>query len=71
MRIFERFERSVSPREYGGLGLGLWIVRQIVEAHGGSVGVRSQLGSGSEFWVELPLLRVGASRVRGPDEVKA
>lgn len=71
VRIFERFERSVSPREYGGLGLGLWIVRQIVEAHGGSVGVRSQLGSGSEFWVELPLLRVGASRVRGPDEVKA
>jgi two-component system, LuxR family, sensor kinase FixL len=54
-RIFERFERLVSSRQYGGLGLGLWIVRQIVEAHGGSISVWSQPGAGSIFTVDLPL----------------
>jgi PAS domain S-box-containing protein len=54
-RIFERFERAVSERHYGGLGLGLYIVRQIVQAHGGEVGVDSSPGAGSRFWVELPL----------------
>ncbi|HUL57973.1 MAG TPA: ATP-binding protein [Anaeromyxobacteraceae bacterium] len=53
-RIFERFERAVSSREYGGLGLGLWIVRSIVEAHGGAVSVASAPGAGSTFTVELP-----------------
>ncbi|MEZ0230694.1 MAG: sensor histidine kinase [Planctomycetota bacterium] len=53
-RIFERFERAVSERSFGGLGLGLWIVRQIVEAHGGEVTVESQLGAGARFKVELP-----------------
>lgn len=57
-RIFARFERAVSQRSYGGLGLGLWIVRQIVEAHGGSVQVASAAGQGSTFVVELPRLRV-------------
>jgi PAS domain S-box-containing protein len=54
-RIFERFERAVSSRHYGGLGLGLWIVRQIVEAHGGFIRVASSPGQGAEFTVELPL----------------
>ncbi|MCP3143625.1 GAF domain-containing sensor histidine kinase [Pyxidicoccus xibeiensis] len=53
-RIFERFERAVSQRRYGGLGLGLYVARQIVEAHGGSIVVRSQLGQGSTFTVFLP-----------------
>jgi signal transduction histidine kinase len=54
-RIFEKFERAVSERHYGGFGLGLWIVRQIVEAHGGSIHVTSETGKGSTFVVELPL----------------
>ncbi len=53
-RIFERFERAVPERHYGGFGLGLWIVRQIVEAMGGSVHVDSELGEGSTFIVRLP-----------------
>lgn len=54
-RIFERFERAVSSRHFGGLGLGLWIVRQVVEAHGGHIRVVSAPGEGAEFTVELPL----------------
>jgi signal transduction histidine kinase len=53
-RIFERFERAVSLRHYGGLGLGLYIVRRIVEAHGGQVVVESVPGQGSVFTVCLP-----------------
>jgi signal transduction histidine kinase len=54
-RIFERFERAVSASHYGGLGLGLYICRRIVEAHGGSIRVESQPGAGATFVVELPL----------------
>ena len=53
-RIFERYERGVSARHYAGLGLGLFIVRTIAEAHGGRVSVRSTLGQGSTFTVEIP-----------------
>jgi signal transduction histidine kinase len=53
--MFQRFERASSARNYGGLGLGLYIVHQIVEMHGGTVSVESELGAGSRFTVELPL----------------
>jgi signal transduction histidine kinase len=53
-QIFERFERAVSSRNYGGLGLGLYIVKRIVEAHGGTIRVESQPGEGALFAVELP-----------------
>jgi signal transduction histidine kinase len=54
-RIFERFTRAVPPRCYPGLGLGLWIVRSLVEAQGGSVRVASGLGQGATFTVRLPV----------------
>ncbi len=52
-RIFEQFERA-APDTLGGLGLGLWIVRHLVEAHGGTVTLTSTPGSGSQFTVRLP-----------------
>lgn len=54
-RIFERFERAVSPDHYGGLGLGLYISHRIVVAHGGAITVDSRPGEGTCFTVELPL----------------
>ena len=54
-RLFERFERAVSERNYGGLGHGLYICRTIVEALGGTIGVESEVGKGATFQVRLPL----------------
>jgi PAS domain S-box-containing protein len=53
-RIFERFERAVSARNYGGLGLGLWTCKRIVEALGGEIDVDSEPGQGAVFTVTLP-----------------
>jgi PAS domain S-box-containing protein len=52
-RIFEKFERAV-PANYGGLGLGLYVTRQLILAHGGSISVASVLDTGSTFEVVLP-----------------
>jgi PAS domain S-box-containing protein len=54
-RIFERFERAVSSRHFGGLGLGLWVVREVASAMGGRATVQSTPGEGSTFIVSLPL----------------
>jgi signal transduction histidine kinase len=53
-RIFKPFERGVSERHYGGLGLGLYLVKTIAEGLGGSVGFISTPGAGSRFRVDLP-----------------
>ena len=52
--IFDRFERLNSNQNVGGLGLGLYIVKQIVEGHGGSVTVESETGQGTTFIIKLP-----------------
>jgi PAS domain S-box-containing protein len=54
-RIFGKFERAVPVRQYGGFGLGLYIVHQLVEALGGAVDAESTPGQGATFTVELPL----------------
>jgi signal transduction histidine kinase len=53
-RIFERFERAVPATNYSGFGVGLWIVREFVDAHGGSIRVDSAPGRGATFVVTLP-----------------
>lgn len=53
-RIFEPFERGASAAHHGGLGMGLYISRKIVEAHDGTIAVESSPGRGSTLRVELP-----------------
>ena len=53
-RIFGKFERAASQRNYGGLGLGLWITRELVELMNGQVRVESSPGHGATFIVSLP-----------------
>jgi signal transduction histidine kinase len=60
-KIFERFYQvdSSPTRRYGGAGMGLAIVKEVVEAHGGRVTVESELGKGSTFCFTLPIWREG------------
>jgi PAS domain S-box-containing protein len=54
-RIFERFERVASARHYGGMGLGLYVARQIAEAHSGTITASNLPGKGARFTVRLPV----------------
>jgi len=58
-KIFDRFERAKASKNIGGLGLGLFIVKSITEAHKGRIHVESEPGRGAKFIVELPLDREG------------
>jgi two-component system sensor histidine kinase VicK len=55
-RIFDRFYRGDKPQKLGikGSGIGLTIVKQIVEAHGGSIAIESEVGKGSRIMVRFP-----------------
>ena len=53
-KIFDRFERATSNESVGGLGLGLYIVKQIIEGHHGDIQVQSEVGEGTVFTVMLP-----------------
>ncbi|TMA16519.1 MAG: HAMP domain-containing histidine kinase [Deltaproteobacteria bacterium] len=68
-RIFGRFQRAASIRNYGGLGLGLYITRHIVEAHRGTIAVASSVGEGSTFSIDLPRFGLAPAanrnRIRG------
>lgn len=55
VRVFKRFERAVSVKNFSGIGLGLYITNQLIAAHGGTIRVESHLGRGAAFIVKLPL----------------
>jgi len=60
-RLFRRFERASSLRHYGGLGLGLFLIREIATAHGGTVSAENAPDGGAVFRVRLPLRTEGAT----------
>jgi two-component system sensor histidine kinase VicK len=55
-KIFERFERATASRNISGLGLGLFIVKQVVAGHQGSIGVESIEGTGTKFFLDIPAI---------------
>ncbi len=69
-RIFDKFYQAdqTLSRRTGGCGLGLSIVKFILDAHGGTIGVKSQPGKGSTFTVRLPALNAAASQKAPEDE---
>ncbi|HET7436567.1 MAG TPA: ATP-binding protein [Thermoanaerobaculia bacterium] len=70
-QVFERFHRGrqVSSTNYGGLGLGLYITKQIVERHGGSIWVDSKEGAGTTFFFSLPADVTASSGTTSPAQV--
>jgi signal transduction histidine kinase len=66
--VFERFYRADPSRSAGGAGLGLSIARQIAEAHGGTLEVRSKLGVGSTFVLLLPRQKPEPSSLEGENQ---
>jgi len=59
-RLFQRFYRApnVNPQQISGTGVGLYVVKEIVSLHGGTIEVSSYEGEGSTFTVYLPLLNI-------------
>jgi PAS domain S-box-containing protein len=72
-QVFERFHRGrqVSSTNYGGLGLGLYITKQIIERHGGSIWVESKEGQGTTFYFSLPMADSAAVAALPPAQVGA
>jgi signal transduction histidine kinase len=66
VRVFEQFVRVGDRMRTPGLGLGLYITKQLVEAHGGTISVESTLGEGSTFTVALPMMAAEASPAISP-----
>ncbi len=64
-RIFELFQRLHGQQKYEGTGLGLAIVKKAAEWMGGRVGVESQPGQGSCFWLELPAAHTSGALAQG------
>jgi PAS domain S-box-containing protein len=72
-QVFERFHRGrqVSSTNYGGLGLGLYITKQIIERHGGTIWVDSKEGAGTTFYFSLPAAEQPAVAALPPAQVAA
>jgi len=70
-QVFERFHRGrqVSSTNYGGLGLGLYISKQIIERHGGSIWVESAEGVGTTFYFSLPVASVAQQQAAAPEQL--
>jgi signal transduction histidine kinase len=62
-RLFERFFQADSHWSFG-VGLGLYISKQIIDRHGGRIGVRSKPGKGSTFYFSLPVIQLAAAATR-------
>jgi signal transduction histidine kinase len=58
LHLFDRFFRSENPdsRTISGFGIGLYVSAEIVRLHGGNIGVESEIGKGSSFWFDLPVV---------------
>ena len=63
--LFQRFYRTADSRKVEGVGLGLYITRMLVEAHGGRVWVESAVGKGSTFYFTLPVVQANGSGADG------
>ena len=61
--VFDKFKRASSSLGFAGSGLGLFVCRKIIEAHGGRIGVESMKGAGSRFYFELPVTPRAGSKV--------
>jgi signal transduction histidine kinase len=63
--LFERFYRVPSSSATRGTGLGLYISRKIIEAHGGEIGVESKMGEGTNFYFDLPITEISEQEAGG------